>query len=94
MPDAVYELLVTDTAAGKLGRRDISDVEVEQLLGNRHVTVRNPSAAGKPLRRLLIGLTDGDRILTLVIEQTVEPTTWLVISGWTATIEERRMLGS
>ena len=48
----------------------------------------------EPLRRLLIGLTDGGRALTLVIEQTIDPSTWLVVTGWTATDEERRMLGS
>jgi hypothetical protein len=43
---------------------------------------------------LLIGRTDGGRCLTLVIEQTVEPTTWLVITGWGSTDVERKLLGS
>jgi len=46
------------------------------------------------VRRLLIGRTDGGRALTLVIEQTIEPTSWLVVTGWTAGDEELRMLGS
>jgi hypothetical protein len=94
MTDSVHELLVTDVAAEKLGRRNISDEEVGQLLDNANVTVRNPTAAEKPLRRLLIGRTNGGRALTLVIEQTIEPTSWLVVSGWTASDEELRMLGS
>ena len=32
------------------------------------------------MRRALIGRTDGDRVLTLVIEQTIEPTSWLIIT--------------
>jgi hypothetical protein len=44
-------------------------------------------------RRLLIGETDGRRVLTLVIERTVEPTTWLVVTGWSATNAERKLLG-
>jgi hypothetical protein len=40
----------------------------------------------------LIGSTDGGRILTLVIEQTLEPTTWLIATGWIATEVERRVL--
>jgi len=32
------------------------------------------------------------RILTLVIEQTLEPTTWLIVTGWIATEVERRVL--
>ena len=31
-------------------------------------------------------------MLTLVIEQTVEPTTWLVVTGWSATPTERRIM--
>jgi hypothetical protein len=62
---------------------------------NRHVTVRNPRVEGDPPpRRQLIGRTDGGRALTLVIEQTLEPTTWLVITGWDSTEAERKILGS
>ncbi len=91
MADTIYELLVTDVAAQKLGRRNVSDAEAEQLPRNANVTVRNPGG-GKRNRRLLIGRTDGGRTLTLVIERTVEPTAWLVITGWTATERERKML--
>ncbi len=94
MADVVHELLVTDVAAGKLGRRGISDAEIAQLLANANVTVHNPAAAEEPVRRLLIGRTNGGRALTLVIEQTIEPTSWLVVTGWTAGDEELRMLGS
>jgi hypothetical protein len=45
-------------------------------------------------RRLLIGRTDGGRCRTLVIERTVEPTTWLVITGWDSTDVERKFLES
>jgi len=40
----------------------------------------------------LIGLTDGRRCLTLVIERTVEPTTWVGITGWASTDVERKLL--
>jgi hypothetical protein len=43
-------------------------------------------------RRLLVGKTDGGRTLTLVIEQTIDPTTWLIVTGWTATDDQRRMI--
>jgi hypothetical protein len=35
-------MLATDVALDKLGARRISADEAEQLLRNRHVTVRNP----------------------------------------------------
>jgi hypothetical protein len=33
----------------------------------------------------LIGRTDGGRYLTMVIEQTAEPTSWLIVTGWPST---------
>jgi hypothetical protein len=89
--DVVHELLLTVTAIRKLGARGISEREVEQLPRNRHVTGPNPRGGGE--RRLLVGLTDGSRALTLVIEQTLEPSAWLVITGWSSTGRERKMLG-
>lgn len=91
MAATIHELLVTDVAAQKLGRRGIADIEVSQLLQNPSVTVRNPGSDATH-RRLLIGRTDGGRVLTLVVEATIEPTTWLVVTGWTATERERKLL--
>jgi hypothetical protein len=55
--------------------------------------VRNPRKASRGAqRRLLIGRTDGDRILTLVVERTIDPSTWLIVTAWSATDIERRIL--
>lgn len=40
----------------------------------------------------MIGSSDGGRVLTLVVERTMEPTTWLIVTGWDATDAERRIL--
>jgi hypothetical protein len=93
VPEVVHELLVTEAAVEKLGARGISDNEAEQLLRNAHVTVHNPGAGGDTKRRFLIGRTDGGRVLTLVVEATLEPTSWVVVTGWTAATDERKMLG-
>jgi hypothetical protein len=91
--DDVLELLVTEAALDKLGARGISAVEAEQVPRNRHVTVRDPRREGQRAgRRLLIGPTDGGRVLTLVIEQTADVTTWLIVTGWAATAAERKIL--
>ena len=91
--DAVHQLLATDTAVDKLGTRGIAAEEAEQLPRNEHDTVRNPRDPGEPgKRRLLIGRTDGGRVLTLVIERTVDPTTWLIVTGWDSTDAERKIL--
>jgi hypothetical protein len=86
--------LVTEAALDKLGARSITAEEVEQLLRNAHITVRNPHAPDPGTRRLLIGYTNGGRCVSLVIERTVEPTTWLVITGWDSADVERKLLES
>jgi uncharacterized DUF497 family protein len=90
VPDIVHELVATERARDKLGARSISVEEAAQLPRNRHVLVRNPSNPGT--RRFVIGSTDGGRVLTLVVEQTSDPTTWLIVTGWSATEAERRIL--
>lgn len=90
--DDVIELLLTEVALDKLGARNISAEEAEQLLRNAHIVVRNPRAPDPGSRRLLIGRTDGRRGLTLVIERTLEPTTWLGVTGWDSTDVERKLL--
>jgi hypothetical protein len=76
VPDVVHELLATEVAGDKLAARGISTAEIEQVPRNVHRTVRNPREQTESGRRLLlIGETDGGRVLTLVIERTVEPTT-------------------
>ena len=72
------------------GARGISPDEAAVLPRNRHVVVHDPRGPGT--RRFLIGASDGRRVLTLVIEWTMEPTTWLIVTGWDATAAERRIL--
>jgi uncharacterized DUF497 family protein len=95
MPDAVSQLLATEVALNKLGARGISLAEAEQTIWNRHVIVRNRRGKverRQPLtRRQLIGRSDGARALTLVIEETIDPTTWLLVTGWDSTQIERRI---
>jgi hypothetical protein len=81
MADVVSELLVTEAAIDKLGSRGITIEESHQLPRNAYVTVRNPRHALPGQRRLLIGRTDGGRPLTRVLEQTSDPTTWLIVTG-------------
>jgi uncharacterized DUF497 family protein len=89
--DIVHQLVATDRAIEKLGARTISFEEATQVSSNRHVFLPNPRDPER--RRFLIGVTDGGRVLTLVVEETVEPTTWLLVTGWSATLGERRILG-
>jgi len=92
MPDAIAELLVTEAGIDKLGARGITTHDARQVPRNDHVVVRNPRGASPGKRRLLVGRTDGGRVLTLVIEQTVDPTTWLIVTGWDSSPRERKLL--
>lgn len=94
MPDAIAELLATEAAIDKLGARGITTHDARQIPRNAHIVVRNPNKASPGKRRLLIGRTDGGRALTLVIEQTIDPTTWLIVTGWNSSPRERKLLGS
>ena len=93
MPETIGQLLATDNARLKLGARNISTGEAEQLPRNRHATVRNPHGGGEEDERiLLVGRTDGGRSLTLVLERTLDPTSWLIVTGWDSSNRERRIL--
>jgi uncharacterized DUF497 family protein len=94
VPDAIAELLATEAAIDKLGARGITTHDARQIPSNAHVVVRNPHDTSPGKRRLLIGRTDGGRALTLVIEQTVDPTTWLIVTGWDSSPRERKLLRS
>jgi uncharacterized DUF497 family protein len=93
MPIRVSHLDASDVARMKLGARGISLAEARQLLHNGYETERNPRAPrdGEP-RLMLIGLTDGGRVLTLVVERTPDPNSWVIVTGWTASPRERKVL--
>ena len=96
VPDDVRQLLATEAALDKLGARGISTADAGQTLWNRHVVIKNlRGSAEQPqrdTRRLLIGRTNTSLTLTLVIEETIEPTTWLLVTGWNSTRAERMIL--
>lgn len=96
MPKDVKQLLATEAALDKLGARGISTAEAGQTLWNGHVVIKNLRGSSerpqRDVRRLLIGRTDAGRILTLVIEETIEPTAWLLVTGWDSTRAERMIM--
>ncbi len=95
--DTIYELRVTVAAIEKLAARGIIVQEAEQLINNRYVILRNTGRRRRSrrkldTRRIVIGRTNGGRALTLVVERTNDHTTWLIVTGWTATSDERRRM--
>jgi hypothetical protein len=51
--DAIHELLVTEAGIEKLGARNISTDEAQQLIRNENMTARNPRGSEGERRRLL-----------------------------------------
>ena len=97
MADVIHELIATEAAIDKLGRRGIAVEEAERLPHNRHVILPNVRGPEGPRhqpfeRRVVIGRTDGDRSLTVIVEQTVDPESWLIITGWESTDAERKII--
>jgi hypothetical protein len=91
MSDVRFLLFVPETVE-HMGRATPN--EVRQLLANAHVTTDNPASpnSARGERRLLIGRTDGGRVLTVVIEATLDPTTWLPVTAWDSDPAERKIL--
>ena len=90
----ISKLLTTEVSGRKLGARGISTGEADQIVNNHYETKNNPRGHGGERRRIfLIGFTDGGRALTLVVEETHDPITWLVVTGWVASEQEREILG-
>lgn len=71
-----------------LAERGVADVEVEQLISERHVVLPNRRHPG---RRLLAGQTYGGRTLIVSIEPTPHDGIWRPITARNAEPEERAM---
>lgn len=95
--DTIYELRVTVAAIAKLAARGITTHEAEQLVNNRYVILRNTGRRRRSrrkldTRRIVIGHTNGGRALTLIVERTNDPSSWLIVTGWATTSDEHRKM--
>lgn len=70
----VSELIFDGHNEREMARHGVLSDEVEQLMSNRNRVVRNPR--GERGSVLLIGETDGGRLLTVPLAPTDDPTTW------------------
>ena len=78
--------------AEHLARHGITDLEVDQLLTNRHLVVPSKKGSGSTSRMFLIGETNGGRILTVVISPTWLEGTWRPVTAFDANQAERARL--
>jgi uncharacterized DUF497 family protein len=92
MPFLIAELDFSHHAVRMLTLRGIAPAEVRQLPSHTHMTLpQRLSTAGRQ-RHMLIGRTDGGRPLTVVIEETSDSASWIVITGWQSSIRERKLV--
>jgi len=70
----VAELIFDEHNEAEMARHGVVRWEVEQLRWNRKITSDNPR--GERGSVLLIGETDGGRLLTVPLAPTDDPTTW------------------
>jgi hypothetical protein len=70
-----------------MGRHRVSKAEVEHVVANRHITAPNPR--GEPGSILLIGETDGGRVLTVPLAPTNDPATWRPATAFDASRHQR-----
>ena len=89
-----------DPGARERDRPGVFDTVVRRLRKHGHGLQHLPRAV-RVLERNLRGLfasakeTDAvDGMLEEAIERTIEPTTWLVVTGWSSTEAERNLLAS
>jgi hypothetical protein len=71
----------------EMTRHAVTDREVNQLLRNRSVIADNPRGAAGSI--LLIGETDGGRLLTVPLVPTPDPTTWRPVTAFDASRHQR-----
>src|SRR5690348_5387672 len=70
----VSDLIFDEHNEREMARHGVTWDEVEQVRENRDVILRNPR--GEHGSVLLVGETDGGRLLTVPLAPTVDPTAW------------------
>jgi len=83
----VAALIIDEHNVAEMARHGVSGSEVEQLIWNRNAVVPNPR--GEPGSLLLIGETDGGRLLTAPLAPTHDATTWRPATAFDASRHQR-----
>lgn len=83
----IAALILDEDNLVEMDRHGVSKREVEQVVSNRHVTAANPR--GELGSLLLIGETDGGRVLTVPLAPTEDPTTWRPATAFDASRHQR-----
>ncbi len=88
----VSELLFDEHNRSEIARHGVIWWEVEEVPWNRHIVSANPR--GERGGVLLIGETDGGRLLTVPLAPTDDPTTWRPATAFDASRHHRALFDS
>jgi len=83
----VADLIFDEHNEREMARHGVVRYDVEQIQWNRNVVV--PNRRGEPGSVLLIGETDGGRLLTVPLAPTDDPTTWRPATAFDADRHQR-----
>jgi hypothetical protein len=86
----IAELEFDEDNEDELAAHNVTAIEVLEILDNLFTVRRNKK--NRSGARLLIGQTNGGRVLTIVLAPTHTPDRWRPVTGWTSTAPERKML--
>jgi uncharacterized DUF497 family protein len=82
-------LVLDEHNLAEIARHGVSAAEVVQVIANRHIT--GPNRRGAPGSILLIGETDGGRLMTVPLTPTEDPTTWRPATAFEASRHQRTL---
>ena len=85
----ISALILDEHNLAEIARHGVSGAEVLQVIWNCHLTARNPR--GEPEGILLIGETDGGRVLTIPLAPTDDPSTWRPATAFDASRDQRSL---
>jgi hypothetical protein len=85
----VAELILDAHNRAEMSRHGVVGEEVEEVPWNRNIVFRNPR--GEPGGLLLVGVTDGGRLLTVPLAPTDDPTTWRPATAFDANPYQRSL---
>lgn len=83
----VNDLIFDEHNEREMARHGVVRYDVDQLMWNRNVVV--PNRRGEQASVLLIGETDGGRLLTVPLAPTDDPTTWRPATAFDASRHQR-----
>lgn len=85
----VADLIFDEHNEREMARHGVVRYDVEQIKRNRNLLLRNPRGEARSM--LLVGETDGGRLLTVPLVPTIDPTTWRPATAFDAGPHQRAL---